>query len=345
MISVLQSLRVLRLPPTRQWALTCSFQWLGVRYSPVHRRFLTSPPPGKPDVLSKPPFFVRVGIIGSAITLATPLFAVAGVFRIWSSVLPKTAEGLIAKRMISTLIGGGAVTLVWYYIFPFLRDYPDLILPFALSNGVMSMIWHGIAEATIGLDKLAGEVSMLSSKLSYDAVPQFWKRLPLGGALLGALTALSAPLLWGVATDLCWSAELKELLLGKSGVTWLLDTYYGAGMAVALPVGVLAGSSLHVVLKPFLLGGSGAISSMPWYSSSLPLLAATILACLMYYGNSRFRGSGIAIDDFLWMPRMDARTGTDVSVNVRSGERKSGHDTATLAAAKIGIIQVLLCRY
>lgn len=317
------------------------------KYSPLiernigKRRVLSSSPKiNEVPMRTRPPFLVRVGIIGSSITLATPLFAVAGVFRIWSSVLPKTAEGLIAKKVISLLIGGGSVTLVWFYFLPFLRDYPDLIFPFALSNGAMCMLWHAAAEATLGLERLAGQASQLGLKLPTGELPKFWQRLPLGGAALGALTALTAPMLWGLATDVCWSPELKELLLGKRGISWVLDTYYGVGMTVALPVGVLSGISLHYLLKPFIMGISTPSRMVPWYASSLPFLAVTATACALYYGTSRLRGVGVTVEDFMWMPRMDPKTGAAISVNVRTGEAKREHDTADLAASKIYLIQV-----
>jgi hypothetical protein len=295
-------------------------------------------------VVTRPPIAVRVGIVGAAIALATPAFALAGVFRVWSSVLPKTANGKLVKQVVSTLIGGGSVTLVYFYFLPFLRDYPDLILPFALSNGLMCMFWHGVAEAAVGLDTLAGAASELSASLPEQvarAVPRVWQRLPVGGALLGALTALTAPLLWAPATDLCWSPELKELLLGRTGVTWLLDLYYGAGMALALPVGVLSGISLHFLLKPFVLGFSAPPRVYPWTLTSLPLLAALAAACVAYYGSARVRGVGVQIDDFLWMPRIDPRSGAAVSVNVRTGEERPERAAAELAASKIALVQGL----
>lgn len=284
------------------------------------RRFSTNVKPAD-GIACRPPFLVRVGIVGSSITLATPVFAVAGVFRIWNSVLPKTAEGVVLKRIVSLLIGGGSVTLVYMYVLPFLKCYPDLILPFALSNGVACMFWHGVAEATLGLEALAGGSSAVASALpavAKEALPKFFLRLPLGGGLLGILTSLTAPLLWPLMTDLCWSQELKTLLLGGNSLTWLLDSYYGVGMAVALPVGALAGASLHYALAPFVLGFAPS-RALSWHYTSLPFLGVTTAACLLYYGTARLRGGGVLIDDFMWMPRLDPKTGAPISVNVHTG--------------------------
>ena len=318
-----------------------------VRRRPIsapNMKYLSSTTKKVTDVVTRPPALVRMGIIGSSITLATPIFTIAGLFRVWSSVLPKSAEGLLLKRILSVLIGGGSITLTWFYFIPFLRGYPDLILPFAVSNGVMAMFWHGIAEAAVGLETLAGTASEVATSLPSHvskAVPKIWQRLPAGGALIGSLTALSAPLLWDVTTDIFWQPELKELLLGRTGVTWLLDLYYGAGLAVALPVGVLSGISLHYIIKPFVLGFSTPPRILPWYQTSLPFLAVVSAACALYYGGSHLKGMQVKIDDFLWMPRLDPTTGDPISVNVRTGEVKPEHSAATVAASKVDLIQCL----
>jgi hypothetical protein len=295
---------------------------------------------------SRPPLLLRLGIVGSSITLGTPVFTLAGILRIWSNVLPQSVEGVAIKRLIGLLIGGGSVTLTYYFIYPFMRDYPDLILPFALSNGAAVMFWQLLAELTVGLDRLAGSAAELSSQLpsvaQRMAQTRLWSHLPLGGAALGLLTSLTAPLLWGKATDLCWSAELKRLLLDGDSVTWLQDIYYGVAIPVAIPVGVLAGSSLHMLLKPFVMGAasSGGVAAMPWYTSSLPFFLAVTSISALYFGTARLRGGGVQIEDFLWMQRMDAKTGADISVNMRTGQIEEGNAQALKTLDKITLVKV-----
>ena len=50
--------------------------------------------------------------------------------------------------------------------------------------------------------------------------------LPVGGAVIGVLAAVTAPLLWPAATRLCWSPDLRDFLLGGDDPAWLLDAYF-----------------------------------------------------------------------------------------------------------------------
>lgn len=277
------------------------------------------------------------------------MFTLAGVWRIWSNVLPQSVEGAAFKRFVGLLIGGGSVTLMYYYVYPFMRDYPDLLLPFALSNGAAVVFWQLVAELTVGLDRLAGTASEVTSQLPHMArhmmtPSRLWAHLPLGGAALGLLTSITAPLLWNRAIDLCWSAELKRLLLGGDGeVTWLQDIYYSVAVPVAIPIGVLAGSSLHMMLKPFVMGATTAGgAAIPWHSSSLPFFLAVTTISALYFGTARLRGGGVQIEDFLWMQRTDARTGQEISVNMRTGQVEEGELRAAMAFGKIALVKVVL---
>ena len=50
--------------------------------------------------------------------------------------------------------------------------------------------------------------------------------LPAGGAVIGALAAVTAPLLWPLATQLCWAPDMRSFLLGGGDLTWLMDVYF-----------------------------------------------------------------------------------------------------------------------
>jgi hypothetical protein len=93
---------------------------------------------------SRPPFLIRSALIGVSVTLATPALTVAGVYRIWAGVLPKSPAGHIVKAFIGIGIGGGCFALIYNFVGPALLDYSDLLLPFALSNGVACMFWQGM---------------------------------------------------------------------------------------------------------------------------------------------------------------------------------------------------------
>ena len=314
----------------------------------TQKRFMSNATNMSPN--SRPPFVVRAGIIGSSIALATPLFTLGGVIRLWNTIGTKSADGVIFKRVISVLIGGGAITLTVNYIWPFLRDYPDLLLPFALANGVASMVWHGAGELAVGLDALAGSAAASIESTVPEAakavLPDKWiKRLPLAGGVIGVLTALTAPILWPLLTDLCWSKDLKHLLLGGDSFTWVYDIYYSIGLSVAIPVGLLAGISLHHVLKPFVLGfgaAAGRFVAYPWYLTSLPYLAFTTTACVLYYGTARLRGGGVQIEDFLWLSRIDPLTGDTYSMNMKTKEIVSGNEKAVNSSMKLMLAKVII---
>jgi hypothetical protein len=173
-------------------------------------------------------------------------------------VLPKTPLGQAAKAGTALLIGGGVVKLIVGYAWPALRDHADLVLPFAVSNGVACMAWQAVLEAAIGLEALATVTSSEAVKRIFPMlfeIPfmkpllQMLMNLPLGGALLGLLTAVTAPLLWPYAVDLIWEPKLKRFLLGGDSILWLQDAYYSTIGVVGIPVGVLSGTHGLIMLN------------------------------------------------------------------------------------------------
>lgn len=81
-----------------------------------------SVPPSTASPEHVPPFLVRVSLIGTAVGLATPLFATAGVARIWTTVLPKTDLGRLFKGSVGLILGGGILKITWDYVIPFFRN-------------------------------------------------------------------------------------------------------------------------------------------------------------------------------------------------------------------------------
>ena len=178
---------------------------------------------GKNSVTSsphRPPFLARISLVGSSVGLATPIFAFAGIVRIWRTQAPKTLTGQAVKYVVGVVIGGGSVKLMIDYVIPFLAQNSNLVAPFALANAAASMFWYAVAEATFGLDALvAGRLGLPFLK----PLLENWKSLSLiaprliagpgmAGPAIGALTAITCPFLWPIAFDLCWNNELKKLV-------------------------------------------------------------------------------------------------------------------------------------
>jgi hypothetical protein len=88
----------------------------------------------------QPPYLVRVGLVSASVGLATPLFAAGGLFRIWYSFIPKNQYGKQIQLAIGILIGGGGVTLVYQQFGFFLRNYSDLVFPFAIANSIAGIL-------------------------------------------------------------------------------------------------------------------------------------------------------------------------------------------------------------
>jgi hypothetical protein len=273
----------------------------------------------KPEVeavFSRPPFPVRAAIVGASVGLATPLFALGGLARLWISYLPSTEKGKIAKRIIGLALGVGSTGLFFNYIIPFLRYNSDFMLPFAMSNAVMATFWYAIGEMWLGIDVMVtgvSEASMLARNVS-PAVASFIARIvgasAMAGGAVGALTALTAPYCWPFFFSLCWDRDLKTLLLTDDPY-WIIDLYNWIAIPVGLPVGILAGITLQTVLKSFVLGKPG----IPWANRSLPLLAGIVGLSGIYY--TFFRSFST---DFLWERRLHHTTGEVVSYNPRTGQ-------------------------
>ena len=232
-----------------------------LRYSYLPSRTTTTgrPPPlpgagaGGNDVSkiqTSPPSFIRLAVVGTSVTLATPVFTVAGIYRIWAAVLPKSELGQLMKNAIAVVIGGSALTLFYKYIIPSVLNYADIIFPFALSNGLSCMVWMSIGEMIVGWEFLAGlatnstigsVLSMLPQSLTSRALVASILTLPAGGAIVGGLTALTAPLMWPFVTKLCWDPLFRSIILGGDSIVWLMDLYYEFVIPVGLPVGVFSG--------------------------------------------------------------------------------------------------------
>lgn len=93
-----------------------------------------------------PPYPVRALLVGSSVGLASPVFAVAGAAYFWFNYLPKSNAGITTKYTIGILAGGGMSKLTYQYIWPFLMSNSELVLPFAVANGVSAAFWYSVGE-------------------------------------------------------------------------------------------------------------------------------------------------------------------------------------------------------
>jgi len=276
------------------------------------------------------PFPIRVALVGSSVGLLTPVLAVIGTARIFSQVLPrKTLIGKILKYTIGFIIGGSSITLLYKYVIPFFRDHPDFVLPFALANSITSMLWYSVGEVTFGMRTVLGVVS-LDSIFRNAALVTTARVVPIGGAAIGGLTAITAPILWPVCFTLCWSKELRNALLADNPV-WPMDLYSYFVLPVALPMGIVAGASIHLVLKPIILG----VPHIPYTRRGLPALLAILSSGALYFGmNWR------SLEDFLWLKRKDPCTGREYSENVKTRARAPGPHLANSSQLRAEIVNV-----
>jgi len=170
----------------------------------------------------RPPFLIRVSLVGASVGLTTPLFALGGAFRFWRTYLPKSVHGRIFKYVMSFCIVGGTTKLMIDYVIPFLSQNSNLLAPFALANTACSMFWYSVGEVFLGVDAIvAGRFSLPFLKPLIEGFSFLGPRLVAGpgiaGPVIGALTALTCPFLWPLAFDLCWNKELKKMV----STSWL----------------------------------------------------------------------------------------------------------------------------
>lgn len=275
------------------------------------KRLLTSPSPSSPlGIEPRPPLPMRIAIVGTSVGLCTPIYSVAGVWGIWYRYLPQSAEGLIFKYLLAFLMGGGGVTLLYKYVGPFLRDHSEFVLPFAIANGITASVLYGIADVAFGVESVAGSAAgLLGSSIPF--LPATLARIPLGGPIIGTLTVFLSPFLWPLSFDLCWSKDMKLLLLSEDS-TWLFDLYSMILLPVAAPIGFFAGLSSHYILRSTLLGTAGK----HWTKGpSIPLLLSLCGGAGLYF--SYFRSPE---HWYTWEVRLDPLTGALISHNPVTGE-------------------------
>lgn len=198
---------------------------------------------------SQPPFLARVALVGTTVGLASPLFAIVGAGGMWFNFLPKSSIGKMVKYGLAVAVGGSFTTLLFNYLGPILAHNSDFVLPFAVSNMVASSFWYTVGELWYGTAAMTQRISteVIEKKLPYNWIKSFLTRfqsigIPIAGPMIGALTALTVPLLWPIAFRQFWNKDFQDLIL-QENFTWISTFYEWIFFPIGLPVGVFSGKS------------------------------------------------------------------------------------------------------
>lgn len=324
------SIRRCRLPIRRCLQIK-SFPNSSLKASNVRNKFVIRCESNGPKLeTTRPPFPLRLALVGTTTALATPAYTAIGIYRLWANILPQSALGSQLKKISMFLIGGSTITLFVNYALPLLKQYSDLVAPFALANGVACSLWYSLAELYFGLDTLL-LMTTPGALLPQSLQIGFLKKVSTIGGLLGVLTALTAPLLWSTCMDICWTQELKSYLLGGDSVMWLLDVYYSFSVPLAIPIGFVSGMAMQTMLQSLVTGSHG----VGWTVTALPMLLAVCTASALYFWTSESR-----MNDFFWVQRMDARTGKIGSCNTRTGKYVDGCEQAVYSVVQREMVKV-----
>jgi len=236
---------------------------------------------------ARPPRGVRAALIGAAAGLGTPVFATAGVGLGWYRFILQNGSPLV--RLAGSTIGLGAFGLIYEYAWPFLKRHSELLLPFAVANGVSAAAWFAYLERALGLSVMAGSLS----DAAFKKVPLVLRWLPfktmmrlgvpLGGPLVGALTALTAGFVYPPLAAVLWPAEMLALL-DDMGFKFgrMIDWHLQLALPISIPVGVVGGFGVHHALSPFVLG-TVAGGRHPWTKTAAPLLGGMLGAGVLFF--------------------------------------------------------------
>lgn len=295
-----------------------------ITHAPRPRLLCASGP--KTAIVTRPPLAVRASLVGSAVALGTPLFAASGVAVFWVRGVQSLGPGM--RMLVYTVVGGGLGTLMLSHVRPLLMYHSEVVLPFAVANGVSAAAWFLVLEATVGLEAMSGEIALAKALARtpglLNTLPQAVAKwaVPLGGPLIGVLTAGTAGFLWAPLAEVLWPDDLKRALSGGAQVDgsldlgWLLDAHFELLTFVSLPVGLLAGYGVHGLLAPVVLGQLPG-PPRPWTATALPVLGLLTAASSWYFTRCGHYDSR----QLFWEQRMEPTTGQPVAYNPRSGDR------------------------
>jgi hypothetical protein len=229
----------------------------------------------------------------------------------------------------------------WYGLLDLLLGYEAIFASPAAATG---------ASAAVASKLFASIEKSVLKLFSVFPLLRHATHTPIAGVTVGLFTALTAPLLWSRCIDLCWTEDFKALVFGHdptgsssggmstvttrpaastslveteaedrsaltaSSTLWLADLYnHTLLVPVGLPIGAMAGVSIHYALRPLLTGAIGNSAQRPWSRVALPAAVALVAVNVAYFKYCR-----PYIDDFLWVQRLDPSSSQIYSFNVRT---------------------------
>ena len=227
----------------------------------------------------------RTAFVGVSVGIATPALIPVGVATVWIRILPKQSSFI--KLGVYGIIGGGLLPLLYHYVLPFLKNYSDVIMPFALANGITASALYGFSELLYGLNIFKHQI------LGFSSV----------GPLVGVGTAILAPLLWPVLFKLCWNNDLQSIMFKNSNAFHFMDLYYEFLLVpVSLPLGIFSGIAIGNILTPIMLGAK--------QSMNIATVATSAVAFIYFY---IFRAGN---EDYYYEVRTDPATLQRTSYNL-----------------------------
>ncbi len=189
-------------------------------------------------------------------------------------------------------------------------NHAEIVLPFAVANAVAASAWYATCESVFGLQRMNGHSTILNVFHTWipdrsDSVVQK-SGLPLGGPLVGLLTALTCFPMWQPLSQRLWPQEL----LNACDSSVFADIYLHF-LPIGLGTGALVGLGLHFALGPVFTGRVVAVAGWPAASSLLLIISALTLS---YFYFCRF-------DYEAWEQRLNADTGELFWAHSATGEK------------------------
>jgi hypothetical protein len=256
---------------------------------------------------------MRTSLVGTSVGLLTPLYVAAGAAYIWQTYKPSTVVGKAAKLAVGALFLGACCVNGWTFttqhLLPFVFNHAEIVLPFALATAAVASVWYAIGESVFGLQRMAGNTEMLNafrSLLPGRAASVGASGIPLGGPLVGFLTALTSFPLWEPFAHHFWPQEL----LNACDSSVLADVYLNF-LPVGLGTGALVGLGLHFALAPVFTGRIHTFGSLPAAPSLLFVVLALTLA---YFFFCRF-------DYDAWEQRLNVDSGEIFWAHADTGQK------------------------